>query len=167
MAQSYYGELTVITTGASYPTLAGNMAGVLTGLILTVVISYIKPDDFDWNITRSINLPSVSAAPTMASNPEAASPPTGSDEDEKKTIGGTPNHHQTLPTVLDKEKEALEDAAILEDPTRLKGALRFAYIASVVLTLIMLIIIPVPMFLSHYIFSPEFFKTWVGISFVW
>jgi Na+(H+)/acetate symporter ActP len=41
-AKAYYGELTVTTTGEPYPTLAGNMASVLTGLILTIVISYIK-----------------------------------------------------------------------------------------------------------------------------
>ncbi|KAH6720051.1 hypothetical protein BKA61DRAFT_628974 [Leptodontidium sp. MPI-SDFR-AT-0119] len=34
-----YRELTITTTGSSYPTLAGNLAGVLTGLILTLVIS--------------------------------------------------------------------------------------------------------------------------------
>jgi urea-proton symporter len=33
-AQTYYGELTVATTGDSYPTLAGDMVSVLTGLLL-------------------------------------------------------------------------------------------------------------------------------------
>ncbi|KAK8207884.1 hypothetical protein M8818_004137 [Zalaria obscura] len=54
-AKVYYGELTVATTGANYPTLAGNMAGVLTGWIVSTVVSLIKPDKFDWEITRSIN----------------------------------------------------------------------------------------------------------------
>lgn len=74
MAQSYYGELTVATTGSSYPTLAGNMAGVLTGLILTTVVSYIKPDDFDWEITRSINLPDIIASPSPSSPSGEESP---------------------------------------------------------------------------------------------
>lgn len=38
-AKTLYGELTVATTESSYPTLAGNLASVLTGLILTLVIS--------------------------------------------------------------------------------------------------------------------------------
>lgn len=170
MAKSQFGELTVASTGSSYPTLAGNMAGVFTGLILTIVISYMKPDNFDWEITRSINLPQIlsSEATPAGSDSEAttASPPTGTDE-EKKSHPENALTHNTLPTVLDEEKEALADAAVLEDPTRLKGALRFAYISATVLTLIMLMIIPIPMFLSHYIFSVGFFKTWVGISFVW
>ncbi|TVY92406.1 Urea active transporter [Lachnellula willkommii] len=172
MAHSQFGELTVASTGSNYPTLAGNMAGVFTGLILTVVITYIKPDNFDWEITRSINLPELSAPPTIASVTDESGPETGSGEEKTVTSDPDPDPapappHATLPTVLHEDLEELEDAAIMEDPTRLKGALRFAYISSSVLTLIMLIIVPVPMFLSHYIFSLTFFKTWVGISFVW
>ncbi|TVY27571.1 Urea active transporter [Lachnellula hyalina] len=163
MAQSQFGELTVASTGSNYPTLAGNMAGVFTGLILTVVITYIKPDNFDWEITRSINLPELSAPPSVN---EESGAEIGSGEEKKVPSEPAPSH-STLPTVVHEDLEELEDAAIMEDPTRLKGALRFAYISSTVLTLIMLIIVPVPMFLSHYIFSLTFFKTWVGISFVW
>lgn len=166
MAHSQFGELTVATTGSNYPTLAGNMAGVFTGLILTVVISYIKPDNFDWEVTRSINLPTLTAPPTIASDSETTSPPPGV-EDEKKVVGDGTMDQQTLPTILDEDKETSEDEAIMEDPTRLRGALKFAYISATILTLVMLLIIPIPMFLSHYIFSVEFFKTWVGISFVW
>jgi hypothetical protein len=149
MAKSYYGELTVATTGGSYPTLVGNIARVLTGLILTAVISYIKLDNFDWEGTRSINLLDIAAAQKVES--ETDSPPSG--PEEKKTAPDTESdHHATLPTALDEEKEVREDAAVLEDPTRLKGALRFAYISATILTLIMLFI-PIPMFLSHYILA--------------
>jgi hypothetical protein len=167
MAKSYYGELTVTTTGSSYPTLAGNMAGVLTGLILTTVVSYIKPDDFDWAVTRSINLPEITATPSTPHSSGEETLATGSDEDKKTTTHTGPGVNHALPTVLDEEKEALEDAAILEDPTRLKGALMFAYISATILTLLMCFIIPIPMFLSHYIFSVGFFKGWVAISFIW
>jgi hypothetical protein len=57
----------------------------------------------------------------------------------------------------DEEKEALEDKAVLEDPTKLNHVLKVAWIASTVLTLTMCLIIPLPMFLSHYIFSKRFF----------
>jgi Na+/proline symporter len=46
-AYIHYGELTVESTGGQYATLAGNMAGVLTGLVLSFTISIIKPDNFD------------------------------------------------------------------------------------------------------------------------
>lgn len=172
-AQHQYGELSVKTTGSSYPTLAGNMAGVLSGLILTIVVSYIKPDNFDWDITRGINRASISVSANYApdSDPSSTNPTSPNNEKSPEKSPVHPEtareHHDRLPTILDEEKEAMEDAAILEDPTRLAGALRFAYISSITLTLIMMLIIPIPMFLSHYIFSLGFFKVWVAISFIW
>jgi len=60
------------------------------------------------------------------------------------------------------------DAGIVEDtPYDLKKAFQFAAISSFVLTGIMVIIIPLPMFFSHYIFSREFFTGWVIVSVIW
>ncbi|KAG4431578.1 hypothetical protein IFR05_012933 [Cadophora sp. M221] len=82
-AKALYGELTIITTESSYPTLAGNLASVLTELILTLVISFIKPDDFDWEVIRSINAPTVEGiTPTETSSGEQ-SPPNGVLDTEK------------------------------------------------------------------------------------
>lgn len=56
-AKVYYGELTIATTGAEYPTLAGNLAAVMTGLIVTVAVSMIFParTQDTWATTRNIN----------------------------------------------------------------------------------------------------------------
>ncbi|EKD11899.1 uncharacterized protein L3040_004115 [Drepanopeziza brunnea f. sp. 'multigermtubi'] len=56
-ANTYDGDLMVATTGSSYTTLAGNLAAVLVGLTPTLIISIVKPDNFNWDITRSINVP--------------------------------------------------------------------------------------------------------------
>ncbi|KUJ20913.1 Na+/solute symporter [Mollisia scopiformis] len=170
-AKVYYGELSVASTGGNYPTLAGNMASVLTGLILTVVVSYIKPDDFDWEITRGINL-----ATEATDNESMEQTPMESSDSEKKTADPTANPNPTiahrtqrpvLPTIQLENAEALEDQAVMEDPTRLKGAFRFACISATILTLLMDFIIPMPMFFTHYIFSKGFFVGWVVISFLW
>ena len=171
-AKAYYGELTVTTTGGSYPTLAGNMASVLTGLILTAVISYINPDDFDWEITRGINASSEVGTPVPDSSSQEQSPSRLPQDTKKepsplRKTESNLNHNSTLPTVLDEQKEALEDRAIMEDPTRLRGAFRFACISATVLTLLMDFVIPIPMFLSHYVFSRGFFTGWVVVSFIW
>lgn len=152
-AKVYYGELSITTTGSSYPTLAGNMAAVLTGLIISVAVSYIKLDDFDWSISRAINAPGAAAA-----------------SDDSTIIVETEGKNATnsnLPTVKAEEKEALKDAAFIKDPKKLKGAFIIALIASVVLSFIMDFLIPIPMFLSHYVFSKGFFTAWVVISFIW
>ncbi|KAJ9235297.1 hypothetical protein DTO271D3_9079 [Paecilomyces variotii] len=146
----YYGELNVTTTGQSYPTLAGNMAAVLTGLLVSVVVSVIKPDDFDWEITRAINAPAAGENPIIV-----------------QTGGEDPNHNHNLQTVQDEEKEMIEDEAVVDDPKRLRRAFILAVTASTVLSFIMDFLIPIPMFLSHYVFSKGFFIAWVVISFIW
>ncbi|KAH8658775.1 Sodium:solute symporter family-domain-containing protein [Tricladium varicosporioides] len=169
-AKTYYGELTIATTGASYPTLAGNMAAVLGGLIVSVVVSYIKPDDFDWEITRGINS-SASIGTTPATQSGTSSPrQTTLSSDPEKKLATSPSNpspplsHNTIPSAL---PALTKDQAILEDPTLLRSSFKFACISATVLTLLMDFIIPIPMFLSHYIFSVGFFKGWVAVSFIW
>lgn len=149
-AYRYYGALTVATTGLEYPTLAGNLAAVMTGLIVSVTVSLIKPVHFDWDTTRLIN-----AAPAVST------PTSNSIEDED--LG----RKEDLPTVQNEEKEELEDIAAAEEPSKLRSAFKLACIASFVLTFLMDFLIPIPMFLSHYIFSQGFFTAWVIISFMW
>lgn len=174
-AKAYYGEITVTTTGGSYPTLAGNMAGVLVGLTLTVIISSIRPDNFDWEITRGINAKKVSVAasvetlpdPALQPTEETTATPTSQEEqhDEKKTAHLNPateehhKHHHVHHMIGESEPT--------EDPKHLSGTFKVAVVLSLVLTFIMDFLIPIPMFLSHYIYSSGFFLGWVIISFLW
>ncbi|KAJ7359655.1 solute symporter family transporter [Mycena albidolilacea] len=138
-ARQYYGEVTVFTTGLEYPTLAGNLAAIMTGLILSVSVSWLKPDDFDWEVTRAINTHSEDVASSTVISRIA-------DGEEKRT-------HDEIPAI--------------EEPTKLRQAFRLAWIAAALLTFVMDFLIPIPMFLSHYIFSQRFFTAWVVISFLW
>ncbi|KAL2052786.1 hypothetical protein ABVK25_007026 [Lepraria finkii] len=147
-AHQCYGSLSVTTTGMEYPTLAGNLAAIMTGLIVTVCVSLAKPAPFDWDQTRLINVPSI--APSVASL--------------DKEI---PNKNSDLPTGMDEEKEMIEDEVAVEEPSRLRRAFKVACIASFILTFVMDFLVPIPMFLSHYIFSQGFFVAWVVITFCW
>lgn len=170
-AKVYYGELTIATTGSSYPTLAGNLAAVMTGLILSVTVSLIKPDDFNWEITRSINMKMPKAAETIIErtdggplsekNVGAVSPPVDPGEDKKTSNVGSAEDP------IFEAKENRENEGVIEDPKRLKSAFIVALVSSAVLSFIMDILIPIPMFLSHYVFSGGFFTAWVVISFTW
>lgn len=175
-AQVHYGELTVASTGGQYPTLAGNMAAVLTGLILSFAVSIIKPDNFDWAITRSINVKADEGVPVYPGAPPSQltsgeETPTDASEKEKvdTTTPGTPvamtPTHTSLPGETDAEM--LEDEAIIRDPARLNRMFKVALILSTVLSFIMDFLLPMPMFFTHYVFSEGFFKGWVIISFLW
>ena len=151
-AHQYYGSLSVTTTGMEYPTLAGNLAAIMTGLIVTVCVSLAKPAPFDWDQTRLINAPSFSAT---------ATPSVASLDKEN------PNKNSDLPTVRDEEKEMIEDEVAVEEPSKLRRAFKVACMASFLLTIVMDFLVPIPMFLSHYIFSQGFFVAWVVITFCW
>jgi len=139
-AKVYYGELTISTTGENYPTLAGNIAAIMTGLIVTVSVSLVFPDKTaadNWTTTRSINA-------------------------ENRNIAGE-KHDASLPTVAAEDLELAEMEAIEEEPRKLKSALTLAIAASFAISFVMDFLVPMPMFFSHYIFSSGFFTGWVVI----
>lgn len=180
-AKAYYGELTLESTGSNYATLAGNLTAITTGLIVSVVVSLIKPDNFDWSTTRAINGGDVYEGHDAETQPTGSSTP---QEDGEKGVKSDNNLPSSVnPSVLtspmqpdekhvdairsDEERQMSLDAATEQDPKSLRSAFILACIASFVLTFIMDFLIPIPMFLSHYIFSERFFLAWVIISFIW
>jgi hypothetical protein len=170
-AKHYYGAVTIKTTGLEYPTLAGNLAAIMTGLIVSVGVSLIKPDNFDWEITRAINAHTVV---TDGVNADAmATPPsqTGADSDTEKK---TPVEDRLTSAPISRTSITREEAAALhvevgveDDPRKLRSAFKLACISSFVLTFLMDFLVPMPMFFSHYIFSKGFFTGWVVVSFIW
>ena len=147
-AYQYFGEITIASTGEEYSTLAGNLAAILTGLIVTVVVSLIKPQNFDWAITRAINarpLDGVAADRSQSAQEEssegklATDTPTAIDDGEKeKSDAGTatPPDDEYV-TEDDEDLERAADRATEENPASLRRAFFTACIAAFVLTAIM------------------------------
>jgi hypothetical protein len=165
-AKCYYGEITVFSTGQNYPTLAGNVAAICTGFIVTVTISLIQPDDFDWEITRAIN--AVPVTNGMNVDQRGTETPTSEitaddDIDEKRPSPPL----TTEPSHADAEAALHISYGAEDSPSSLRGAFKLACISSFVLALLMDFVIPMPMFFSHYIFSKGFFTGWVVVGFLW
>ena len=192
-AKVYYGELTLETTGSNYATLAGNLAAIMTGLIVSVVVSLMKPDNFDWSSTRALNMENALEVEgtTPAETDSSRSSITHSGEADKTAVKSaseapspastfpvlestpdekhihTPHNPDSDPIRADEERQMSVDAALEEEPSRLRSAFKLACVASFVLPFIMDFLIPIPMFLSHYVFSKGFFTAWVVITFIW
>jgi hypothetical protein len=153
-AQQYFDELTIASTGHEYSTLAGNMAAIFTGLIVTVVVSLCKPQNFDWAITRAINSPPVTDL-AVATPPEQSQEtslevkrdgdetPTAVVNSDEKPAAEIHSQQSTppAPALTAKQEQDIEeanaDADMEEHPTKLRRALMVAYIAAISLTLIM------------------------------
>lgn len=175
-AHVYFGEISVASTGTEYATLAGNMAAVCTGAIVSVAVSLIWPQNFDWAVTRAMNSKPIEAlaaetTETIAPVQHLRGPPMHSDnEKEKEGLDDAPtppNGRTTIDSSDDGESLYDPEADIEEHPTKLKGAFMVACVASFVLTFITDFLIPIPMFLSHYVLSRGFFTAWIVISFLW
>lgn len=143
VAYTHYGAINITTTGTEYATLAGNLAAIMTGLIVTVAVSLIKPQNFDWEITRSINVAhveTVTSSPAAGSENEKDATPRVRGEDEKeKDFQSAPTTppNEVLPTMQAEDQEMAEDASIDDHPSKLRGAFKLACIASFVLTFLM------------------------------
>lgn len=168
-AYHYYGEITVTTTGTEYATLAGNLAAIMTGLIVTTIVSLIKPDDFDWEITRAINAVPVSEGvrQTGDETPTDAAPCSLDHEKDTKSTPPSPIDTSTTATPFETEAVLSTPQGSDDSPSSLRSAFKLACISSFVLTFILDFLLPMPMFFSHYVFSKGFFTAWVVISFIW
>lgn len=122
----------------------------MTGLIVSVAVSLARPQPYSWETTRAIN---------SASDPVVAGVSPEPEKDEQESDDPTTQSYD--------EEQAKADALAEEEPSKLRRAFKVACIASFLLTFTMDFLIPIPMFLSHYVFSQGFFTAWVIITFIW
>lgn len=151
VAKTYYGELTIATTGKflftantvfyadeerglMYPNLAGNLGACCSGAIISAVVTLIKPDnEFDWSATKRINPRAREMDRKRATLPDSASGPGSNSPVEKE-----------------KQEDATVDVASAEDDTtidvpaeesaELQKSLKVATWASLILTFIVLFV---------------------------
>lgn len=120
--------------------LVGNVVALLSPLIYIPVLTYcppFKPQNYDW----------VSMARIDSSNDEPSV-----DSDPERLQTDTPN-----PNTADRA----------QDRTQLDRAAKFARILCVSLALCFIILWPMPMFGSGYIFSKGFYTGWITVGIIW
>ncbi|KIJ68206.1 hypothetical protein HYDPIDRAFT_124416 [Hydnomerulius pinastri MD-312] len=163
VAKQYYGELTIATTGNMYPNLAGNMGACCSGAIISVIITLIKPDnEFDWSETKKIN----PRAREMEKRRSLTSDSKSISNDEDEPSGSEKEKSEAMTRASSVKEDASVDMEA-EKYESLRKSLRVATWASGIMTFIVIFLIPIPMFLSHYVFSLAFFKGWIIVCVIW
>ncbi|GAA6040980.1 hypothetical protein JCM8097_000521 [Rhodosporidiobolus ruineniae] len=164
-----YGEINVTNLALPYSAISGSAPGLVMSTLATFLISFIKPDNYDFSGTRAIAL-SDSNAPSTGKITRGDSDAELDLEKKDEPTG------ETLPAVVDeKEKSPSMDVAAMEaagqDPNLDRAVLQRVFVRaswfSGTLALIITIIIPIPMFAASYVFSRRFFEVWCGLSIVW
>lgn len=160
------GVLTIETTGTLYAQLAGNLAAICMGGIVASVISLVMPDNYDFDQTRAINQPlhhNTVQKPAATEKQQPESDANSVSEGEKKaSTTASPDIAQG--EMFDEDAGPEEEP---EDPAALARAVKIAVIAGTSLSAILVLILPLPLFFSHYVFSKGFFTFWIILGILW
>ncbi|KAI0685361.1 urea transporter [Cytidiella melzeri] len=150
------GVLSVATTGGDEEMLAGNLASIGVGGIVSCVSSYFWPEDFDWSTTRAINNPtSTGASPTDSLKPSSMD----YDEEKKNQVSS-----DAVVVVAHTEAGGTDDEL---NPAMLRKAFRFAAWSSIVLVIVLLFVIPLPLFFAETQFGKRGLEAWIVIGMLW
>ncbi|KAL6713891.1 urea active transporter [Lecanora helva] len=139
-AKKQGGDLSVASTGANNPMLAGNVVALLSPLIFIPVLTYtFGPQNYDYKSMAAIRL--------------------GNDEDIAEAA------HTDLELVPGANQLSADENEA--EQKKLRRASRIARSLTGFLTIALLVLWPMPMYGSEYVFSKKFFTGWVVVGILW
>ena len=160
------GLITITTTGQDYPLLAGNIGALVTGAVVSITWSLISPENFDFDITRAMNFAPIPSS-VEEDEPQATTDYAVDDKDSEEKA---PTSSARVEPVADHDTSAqhVPSGEIPElDYVGLNKALRLATWSSVILSIVLLIAVPMPLFGTSYIWSENGFVGWIVITLAW
>ncbi|KAL3482079.1 putative sodium/proline symporter [Aspergillus californicus] len=126
---THMGVISIATLSSNLPLVAGNITALCTPLVLTPLITFLKPENFNWQLlTDEIRRDDIHS-PTLPS----------------------PRH----PTPTEETDKTLHKAR------------NKSLFLGLFLTISLVILWPIPMYASSYVFSARFFTGWVAFLFIW
>ncbi|KEZ45051.1 putative urea active transporter 1 [Scedosporium apiospermum] len=139
-AKKKCGKLDIECTGSNDPMLAGNVVALLVPLVLIPIFTLVwGVDKYDWQ--------------TMAAIRKA-------DDHELTEQAGV-----DLEEVPGGHEETVTESA--EEQRVLRKALKISVSTTIFMTLALLVLWPLPMYGSKYVFSKPFFTGWVTVAIIW
>jgi len=134
------GNVSVASTGANNPMLAGNVVALLSPLIFIPIFTLVfGKANYDWQSMRQINK-----------------------GDDHELVAKAQVDVELVPGMA-----SVSAAAEEEEQRKLLKASFIAKTMTVVLTLGLLILWPMPMYGTGYVFSEKFFTGWVVVGILW
>ncbi|RLV85672.1 Urea active transporter [Meyerozyma sp. JA9] len=154
-AKKKFGAVNVDTTFEDDAMLTGNVVALLSPLIFVPVLTLIfKPQNFDWSILKTI---------TRVDEEEELIAATEEKNTDPEDIHPVKSQITVMATeIADSQEDRLE-----EETRKLNRSFKKAAVICVTLTLCLVILWPMPMYGTSYIFSKKFFTGWVSVLFIW
>lgn len=159
------GEISVSTTGQDYPMLAGNLASIGVGTIISVIATLLWPENFDFSVTRA-----RSDIPTSTLDMMHEDAALDNRDSEKSPLPGNEKEIVSTPSTphIEGAKELSEEVkGEGVDENGLKRSFRLAVWSSVTLFVVLMLVIPLPLFFSEHVYSKADLTVWVVVAFTW
>ncbi|KAH7255150.1 Sodium:solute symporter family-domain-containing protein [Fusarium redolens] len=141
-AYAFSGEVTVASTGGTLPCMYGTVASLFSPLLYSVVITYLKPDNYDWSQFKEQRL--------------AVEPDDNSSGSESSQSKGT----EQVTTAETASNQTLDD-------NNQRRWTKYALWWAVATFLGHWVLWPLPMYAAKFIFSKELFTAWIVVSLIW
>ncbi|CAI5000746.1 AVN_HP_G0101950.mRNA.1.CDS.1 [Saccharomyces cerevisiae] len=184
--KSLYKELTVDTTFMDYPMLTGNLVALLSPAIFIPILTYVfKPQNFDWEKMKDITRVDETAELVQADPDIQLYDAEANDKEQEEETNSLVSDSEKNDVRVNNEKliepnlgVVISNAIFQEDDTQLQNeldeeqrelarGLKIAYFLCVFFALAFLVVWPMPMYGSKYIFSKKFFTGWVVVMIIW
>ena len=170
-----YGSISFTTTAELAPCLYGAVASLFSPILYTVIISYLKPECFDWREFLRVDV--VEDETTLSTSNSSASRNSATVVSEEKvgekvrTTDSARAENEGLrsknvapeqPIPLDDLIHPLSDGSI----QHVRRWYKVAWIFLVFIIAITFVVWPMPLY-RDYIFTKSFFSGWVTVAIFW
>ncbi|KAL1988272.1 hypothetical protein VTN96DRAFT_247 [Rasamsonia emersonii] len=181
-AYSLYGKISIDTTSAQAPSLYGSVGSLFSPILYSVIISYIRPQTFDWREFLRINLVEDESETEISTPAESETPHSSQSvvvlneaQTEKGERAEKAAHQEPRTRRVTKTNNAAATTGSLDhvvhpfDEATLRYLRKWLHIAVGVLIFIVLItfvVWPMPLY-RDYIFTRSFFTGWTTVAIIW
>lgn len=158
-SKAKFGSVTVETTFEDDSMLTGNVVALLTPLITIPIFTYaFKPQNFDWEILKGIARVEEDEELLEAENTPV---------DDEKTGDAKINPITSQVSRVASEIAEVNKDKYAEESKHLHNSFKIVVCLCAVLVLSFIILWPMPMYGSSYVFSKRFFTGWIVVGFIW
>lgn len=142
-------HISIATLSSNLALSAGNILSCTGPILLTPLLTMIRPQNYDWAQLKQIRLA------------DDAADGAGNLDEEEQMEAELATESANNPAL-----SASDHADAVEDTMMLKARKKAIYI-SIFMTFAFCLFWPVPMYASGYVFSRGFYKGWVVVLFLW
>ncbi|KXT06341.1 hypothetical protein AC578_9147 [Pseudocercospora eumusae] len=168
LSYSMFGEVSIASTSEQMPALYGSLTSLFTPGILSIIISLIRPQKFDFREFLRIDLIEDKSQPA-SSQASQLNGATGHDDAEKTNPSPSKEPTQTYDLAHPSRTSSVDDLIHPFSDSQLQNIRKWLKIAVaflIVNILVTIIVWPLPLY-RNYIFGRTFFKSWVTMSIFW